>query len=234
MDFLHTLQPTYCERTGSGLLAEPLNLFSNLGFFVAAYAAQQAVMRQKGAPGRPLHRGYLQFLVALVALVGCGSAAFHAVPGSATLLADSIPIDVFILSSVLLCLRLLTGRWGIAAFIVVGIIGVLVAVTVYVPRTFLNGSVRHAVMLLFGIGLWYACFRKYGSVAWGLVLVLFSYACAIAMRSLDKMLCAMLPMGTHFLWHLFAATAAYFLVAFLVRLDTNVSFNIKNQSYERP
>jgi hypothetical protein len=27
----------YCERTGPGLLAEPLNLFSNVGFFLAAW-----------------------------------------------------------------------------------------------------------------------------------------------------------------------------------------------------
>ncbi len=61
----------YCERTHNGLLAEPLNLFTNIGFFVSAYLIYQLARKLNKLDWKILS------LIALVALTGIGSGLFH-------------------------------------------------------------------------------------------------------------------------------------------------------------
>ena len=68
MDWTATIDG-YCERTGAGLWSEPLNAATNAAFLVAAL-----VMWRRTEGGRaPVEAA----LVALLALIGVGSALFH-------------------------------------------------------------------------------------------------------------------------------------------------------------
>ncbi len=75
----------FCERDRGGLVRQPANTASNLGFVAAglAIAAGIGLERRRGAlprPGNPMTetRFYPGFYAALVALLGPGSMALHA------------------------------------------------------------------------------------------------------------------------------------------------------------
>ena len=79
----------YCERLGPGLLAEPLNLFSNLSFLIAAILATRIYLRERATRGR------LLIVVGLYA-IAIGSALFHSFATGWAQLADVIPIGLAI------------------------------------------------------------------------------------------------------------------------------------------
>src|ERR687894_2504082 len=93
----------YCERVGMGVLAEPLNAFSNVSFLLAAWAAWVLATRTGAlsAGGRGL--------ILLGGSVGVGSILWHMVPNMWTLILDSVPILVFIVWFVWLYARNVVG-----------------------------------------------------------------------------------------------------------------------------
>ena len=82
----------YCERTGPGLLSEPVNAISNAAFFVAAWLAWRA------AKARGLADAPTLTLIGLTAAVGVGSTLFHTFAQRWAGAADVIPILLFILT----------------------------------------------------------------------------------------------------------------------------------------
>ncbi len=84
----------YCERLGPGLWAEPLNAVTNLAFILAGILLVAALRRAEPPVRRdPAILG----LVALVFLVGIGSGLFHTFATVWAVLADVIPVALFIL-----------------------------------------------------------------------------------------------------------------------------------------
>ena len=60
----------YCERIGAGLLAEPINVVTNVAFFVAAWAAWSLARRSRIALSADIW-----MLIALSIVIGIGSAS---------------------------------------------------------------------------------------------------------------------------------------------------------------
>ena len=84
----------YCERgSNEALFAEPLNAASNASFLLAALAALLLLLRRP----REMRSADHYLFIALVFLIGLGSLAFHLLADGASLLADVVPIDVFML-----------------------------------------------------------------------------------------------------------------------------------------
>jgi MYXO-CTERM domain-containing protein len=84
----------YCERGRSeAIFAEPFNAASNAAFLLAALAALGLLRRRPKVMRSADH----MLLIAFVFLIGLGSLAFHLLADRASLLADVIPIDVFML-----------------------------------------------------------------------------------------------------------------------------------------
>src|SRR5690242_9781765 len=79
----------YCERLAPGLLGEPLNLLSNVAFFVAAWLMARDA-RRLGAM-----RGDIATLVVLMIIVGIGSITFHALATTWAQWLDLLPIFAF-------------------------------------------------------------------------------------------------------------------------------------------
>ncbi len=80
----------YCERVGMGILAEPLNAFSNVSLLLAAWAAWVLAGRVDAFSVG------VRELIALGASVGVGSILWHTVPTMLTLILDIVPILIFI------------------------------------------------------------------------------------------------------------------------------------------
>ena len=185
----------YCERIGPGLWGEPLNAISNLAFLVAALV----MVRRLGGWGRGADRG-LMALIVLMAAIGVGSGLFHTYANSAAQWADVLPILLFQLVFLGLYLRRHLGiTLGSAVPLLAGFLALCLVARGW-PQL-LNGSLAYApawaALVLLGL---HQGRRGPGAglLLWAAGLFLLS----LTFRSLDLALCASLPHGTHFLWHL--------------------------------
>src|SRR5262249_48656375 len=104
----------YCERTDASFWAEPANALTNVAFLIAAAAAFW-LWRRAGSRNWPA----LALSVVVVA-VGIGSFASHTLATRGAMLADVIPIAIFIYGYLLLALRRFLGlAAGVSVAIVV-------------------------------------------------------------------------------------------------------------------
>lgn len=127
----------YCERTGPGLLAEPLNALSNASFFVAAFLAWREARATKAlSPG-------LLVLIILAAGVGTGSLLFHTFATRWGMILDVTFIGLFQVAFLWLYLRG-PARWPLPLAVggVIGFLGLNTAAGMLPPL--LNGSLSYA------------------------------------------------------------------------------------------
>jgi hypothetical protein len=89
----------YCERTDASFWSEPANAVSNVAFLIAAAAAFVRWRRGDRGDWPALT------LIGVVTAVGIGSFTFHTVATRGAVLADVVPIAVFIYGYLLLALR---------------------------------------------------------------------------------------------------------------------------------
>jgi hypothetical protein len=105
----------YCERLGPEFWSEPVNAITNAAFVVAALAAYLLWRRKTPDDWVAL------FLICVVLATGIGSFLFHTFATRWALLADVIPIVVFIHGFLLFALRrFLNLHWVISVSIVIG------------------------------------------------------------------------------------------------------------------
>jgi hypothetical protein len=192
----------YCERVTPGLWAEPVNAGTNVAFFLAAWAVW-GLARRSGA-----RSAGVVLVVALLVTMGIGSGLFHAFATPWARVADVLPILVF-----QLCYLWLYGRETIG--LDRGYAGGFVAaflVAAYFGRQFpdaLNGSLTYApaFALVWGLGLYHHRTQAHGR--WDLFLAAGVFSLAVLFRTIDNAVCAMFPLGTHFIWHLLVPVVAY-------------------------
>jgi len=194
----------YCERTDASFWAEPANALSNVGFLVAAAAAWWSWRRAGGRDGAVVA------LVIVVVAVGLGSFAFHTVATRGAMLADVIPIAIFIYGYLLLALRRflhLSARASIA--IVIAYAVGAQALSFFAPSGTLNGSIGYLPALVALIAVARA---TRGPARRGLDLAVMLFTVSLALRTIDLAVCEAFPLGTHFLWHLLNAAVLYVLL----------------------
>ena len=199
----------YCERTGPGLLAEPLNAITNASFLIAAWAAWLLATR-----AGHVSTG-IRVLVLLAASVGIGSALWHTVPNGWTLTLDIIPILIFLVCFFWLYLRdvaRLPTPWAVAS-----IVAFLIASTSALQL----GGVLHgafyytpALIFLLALGVYHMQERTAGRYL--LLWAAGAYFLALVFRTMDLEVCSAFPIGTHFLWHSLNGLAAYLAMRCLI------------------
>jgi len=197
----------YCERTAAGLWNEPLNAVTNLAFILAGLLLVAALRRA----GPEVRRDpAILALTALLFVIGLGSGLFHTFATRWAVLADVIPIALFILLYMYLALRRLVAAplWGC----LLGVAVVLV-LTVALPLGFGFSVSTYGVALaaLLGVGGFLHFGRRHPAGP-RLLRAAGIFALSLALRTADLPLCAVLPGGTHFLWHLLNAVVLYSLV----------------------
>ncbi|MGF1630686.1 MAG: ceramidase domain-containing protein [Kiloniellaceae bacterium] len=197
----------YCERIGPGLWAEPWNAVTNLAFILAGVLLVVALRR---AEPELRHDPAILGLVALVFGIGVGSGLFHTFAQFWSVLADVIPIALFILLYMYLALRRLLALplWGC----LLGVAVVLV-LTVVMPVGFGFSVSTYGVALaaMLGVGGMLHFGRRHPAGP-SILVAAGVFAVSLALRTADLPLCAALPLGTHFLWHLLNAVVLYSLV----------------------
>lgn len=197
----------YCERIGSGFWAEPVNALTNLAFVLAAIWG--AVSARRLGVGHPVAWA----LIVLAGLIGVGSFLFHTYATNWAELADTAPIWSFVAIFVLAAMRYVGGMSPARVARVSGlVIGAAVLTVALLAMTEgsdptsapdpLNGSGQYAPALLalmvFAI---LTRLRGHPSANWILAATAV-FLMSLAFRTLDRDICATLPLGTHFMWHL--------------------------------
>jgi hypothetical protein len=199
----------YCERTDASLWAEPANALTNAAFLIAA-AAAFLLWRRAGGRDWPALA-----LIVVVAAVGLGSFIFHTVATRGAMLADVIPIAIFIYGYLLLALRrFLHLSPGVAIAIVVGYAAGAQALSWLAPPRALNGSIGYLPALVAMVAM---ARVTHGRVRRGLELAVMIFTVSLALRTIDLAACETFPVGTHFLWHLLNAVVLYVLLRTAIR-----------------
>ena len=199
----------YCERVGMGMFAEPLNAFSNVSFLLAAWAAW-VLARRVGVTSVGVWA-----LFALGASVGVGSILWHTVPTMLTLLLDIVPILVFIVWFIWLYVRNVAGArplfaaacaaaFLVATFLVFPLSGVLHGALLYTP----------GLITTLALGVFHA--RERSAERFTLLAAAGVYLAALFFRTIDNEVCPVLPIGTHFLWHILIGLVTYLAMRSLV------------------
>lgn len=205
----------YCERVAPGLWNEPFNLLSNLAFIVAAIFVWHALTQQRDHITGPTWD--LGLLTGLLFAIGSGSGLWHLLANRWSLLADTIPILLFINIYLLSSLFRLFSLKTIAILSIFTFYHVVnFAIQSTLPANFLNGSIFYLPTWIFLVGI--------TAIAWKQETVAYRYyifACmvftvSLIFRTLDQSLCATVPVGTHFIWHLLNAITLYLLMCGLI------------------
>lgn len=205
----------YCERTGPEFWSEPVNAVTNAAFVLAAFLAWREAKRL----GRD--DALTVVLCAMVAVIGVGSFLFHSVAQFWSMLADVIPIQLFILAALAATLNRVFGlSWLIAGLAVPGFVlfsvvagGALRSLT----GGALNGSESYIPPLLALIvtsGFLIARGNPAGRLLGAAAAV---FTVSLTFRSLDQALCAAFPLGVHWLWHSLNAVTLWFVLVTIIR-----------------
>lgn len=205
MDWLAPVD-AYCERTGPDYWSEPINALTNLAFMVAAIL----VWRRLSGPGMTTGR----VLAANLFIIGIGSWLFHTHANRLTGLMDVLPILAFILIYVFAATRDYFGlkSWQ-AGLVTAGFIpyaALTVPLFQMVPG--LGSSAAYAPVPLL-ILIYAALLRgKLPDTARGLAIGAGILIVSLTFRTLDEPSCAVLPFGTHFMWHILNAVMLAWMI----------------------
>jgi hypothetical protein len=203
---------SYCERTDASYWSEPLNAVSNAAFLVAALAAWRMARRADDRAA--------QALALILAAIGIGSYLFHTHARVWALLADVIPIQVFILTYLCLAtIRFFAAPWwagvlAAAAFVPVSTLAASAIRAAFGP---LNGSVGYMPVPILILLYAAALRRRAPETARGLAIGAGLLAVSLFFRTIDEAVCGAFPVGTHFLWHLLNGLMLGWMIAVYVR-----------------
>ena len=209
-----TFLDSYCERAGQGALwAEPLNALSNLAFIFAAFLAFRSMRTLK-----PRHFADGYMLGALLFSIGVGSGIWHLDPTPLTIMLDVIPITLFINFYLVAFLkRGFHWRWWQAFIGFVALQALNGAAAVWFSPDTLHGTIMY--LPTYGMLLWMAGYARWrhSPHAPALFSITLLWTLSLVFRTIDIPICAALPIGTHFLWHLLNAVVLYRLLQLLVK-----------------
>lgn len=215
----------YCERTDGGFWAEPVNALSNLSFVIAALVAVFCIRKRGGGDALEL------VLIFLAASIGIGSFLFHTFASPATELMDVVPIWSFVAVMVAGTIYRMTGEspWRTARIVII-----VMAITagvfwltsgdvlsnsspVEAEVLILNGSLQYlpAVIALFGFAA-VTMIRKHPA-ALLVSSAAVTFLLSLSFRTVDLHLCAQIPLGTHFMWHVLNGAMVGMLLLALIR-----------------
>ncbi len=189
----------YCERLGPDYWAEPVNALTNAAFLAAALV----MWRRLGDAPLPLAR----LMLALLAAIGAGSFLFHTHARAWAALADVVPIGLFILVYLYAANRHfwnmgpIKASVGTAAFLPYSI--AFASLFNLLPFFEISAGYWPVPLLIAGYAV--ALRNRTDRTSRGLAVGAALLCLSLVARSLDGPLCAVWPVGTHFLWHLLNA-----------------------------
>ncbi len=213
---LHHAVDIYCERTTTLFWAEPLNAISNVSFILAG-AALLFLCRRHFSAAQHIPPD-CAVLIFLVFLIGIGSFLFHTFANTWSMMLDVGPILVYQLFLLgFYAWRVMGLNRYRVLMILFGFIVLGQTMKSIFPEDTLNGSLMYAPAFLFllAYGIFHmATQQKERFLLLGAAGV---FLVSLTFRSVDMVVCDVLPIGVHYMWHLlnglllYMTTRAYIL-----------------------
>ncbi len=207
--------PRYAEYHPDLIIVEPWNALSSILMMVpAVYWFFRMKGQWKSMP-------FFCFALLMVFLGGLGSTLFHAFRISRVfLLMDVLPSALLTLAiGVYFWFRVLPKWWHV--------------LLIFMPIMVFRATVFQSLPNHLSINLSYALTGSLVVVPLLIILVrnefekgktvlaiLFSFGLALLFRQLDVLAFGLLPQGTHFLWHVFSAAGAWFMLDYLFYIES--------------
>ncbi len=205
--------PIYRETDMSRIPVEAWSTASNLIFLlVFIYFAVKTKFSYKKFP--------LLVIFLCILLIGwIGGTIYHATRShNIWLLMDYMPIMFLVLMSSIYFWRQIVGKWILVfTFTLLPIVAYRLVYETFTISHSVSISIGYSVMaLVVVIPLILHCILK-NPKAWGFpVGALLSFIIAITFRVLDNQgLVEFMPMGTHFLWHIFGGFSSFFMMYYV-------------------
>lgn len=201
----------YCERLGPEFWAEPVNAVTNAAFLIAA-----AVMWYRTRGARP---GVVAVLCLVLGVIGIGSFLFHTFATPWAALADVLPILGFILVYFYASNR---WYWGLGLWSSLALTGLFIPYAMGVGwgvsrlPAFSISAPYWPVFMLISMNGWMLRTRL-PKVARGLLIGAGILGLSLVFRSVDRAVCGVFPVGSHFMWHFLNATMLAWMIAVLAR-----------------
>ena len=203
----------YCERVDASFFAEPINAFTNIFFIIAAYMSYRYMKQQSS---KLKVQNSIVMLSCILVCIGIGSFLWHTVALPWAMLADVIPITLFIYVYLFSFVHyVLEKKMSVAVSALVLFSIVNYGIENFVDKNLFNGSISYAPALLSLFIL--ALFSKKKEGISLFISAIFLFLLSLVFRSIDFMVCESLAFGTHFLWHTCNATMLYMLMVFLIK-----------------
>lgn len=206
----------YCERIDAFFFAEPLNALSNGAFLIAAWFLWREYQR------RSLTDITALLMVGLVATVGIGSLLFHTFANILSMWADILPIMLFVFSYLWLALRrFLNLEAPLCIMLFAMFLSVHALLPLVPPGMRLNGSIAYLPSFAALLAIGAILREKRHEAAMPLIGSALLFALSLAFRSFDMSACKLVPIGTHFMWHLLNGLLLYRLTVLLLPKPRN-------------
>jgi hypothetical protein len=203
----------YCERLDASFWAEPLNALSNASFIVAGVLLGLRWRRMQ------MNSPISLLLIVNVLSIGLGSFLFHTFANRWSMLADVLPITIFIYAYLLAALRAYVGvRLWLAVAIAVAAFAATPSIGGWLePVVGSSSSYLPALAMIFAVGI--AAQKNIPQAAGNLYAAGTVFAVSISFRTADQPFCASVPFGTHFMWHLLNGVVVYLLVSLYMTVE---------------
>ena len=205
MDWLQPMDE-YCERIDASFWSEPLNAISNAAFIVAALVLFIHWSRSKP------HDVIGLLLTLNVFIVGAGSFLYHTFANGWSVMADVIPITVFILFYLVVALRsYLRLRWWMSLAALIAFFAASHVVSnALEPVIGYTAAYLPALAAITAVAI--AARNRAPEASHGLWMAGSAFALSCLFRAADLPFCAENPAGTPMVWHLLTGLTLYLLV----------------------
>ena len=211
-EFPNDSGPIYQETIAGRLPVEPFNTFSNLIFIaILIYFGSRIYKNPKQHP-------FFLFAIPVIFISWVGGTMFHGTRnGEFWLLLDWVPIMVVCLGSLVYFVGKIKKQWWervlfVITLLLIAILPRMLTIPVGYRTSF--GYAVTAVTVLTPL-VWYAYITHWKNVK-SIILGLLVFGVALLFRTLDNKV-LLLPMGTHWLWHIFGGVAVFFLLCYIYK-----------------
>ena len=215
--------PLYAETDLQSFIAEPWNAVSSLAILLPAiYWAFRLKFNYR-------EFGFIFFGIPLLFLGGLGSTLYHAFRSSSWLLyMDVVPTAILTLAvGIYFWIKILPQWWQSLFFIIpVTVLRFYLFEALPAEMAVNVGYFLTGLLIFFPVLIYLVRhnFRYFLSILTSVVFLSLS----LYFREMDQRITDILPMGTHFLWHLLSGVGAFFLAKYLYLLRIE---ELKNQNH---
>lgn len=202
--------PIYAETDLTAFISEPWNAISSLAIVLpAVYWAFKLKWNTRKYP-------FLYYLMPLLFLGGTGSLLFHAFRSSPLLLwMDVLPTAIVTLSvSVYFWNKILARKWQVASVVIPFTFIRFAVFDFYSGQFAVNLNYFITGFLIFFPIIFYLSKHQYKHFSSILISVIF-LSLSLIFRRVDYSFAEWIPMGSHFLWHIFSGVGAFYMAMYL-------------------